>query len=300
LIATLVTHRLLVSLAAVSIVVPGAGVQAPPREAKSALVVTAAARATQPGEVVVLTISGPAAASGIAVRALGQSWAAYRADASTWRALVGIDLETLPKTYSAVVTAGDGPAAARAAHDLVVKAKTFATRTLTVDDVFVNPPASEQGRIKEEAARLAAIWAHVSPERLWSAGFVAPVPETANSAFGKRSVVNGQPGSPHSGADFPSPAGEAVKAPGGGRVVLAEELYYSGNTVIIDHGLGLYSLLAHLSAIAVRKDDTVTPGDVVGKAGATGRVTGPHLHWSVRLGGARVDPLSLLAMFGAR
>jgi murein DD-endopeptidase MepM/ murein hydrolase activator NlpD len=273
--------------------------QAPPRPAPPTLVVTAAARAIQPGEVVVLTIAAPEATSAVEVRALGQSWAAYRADATTWRALVGIDLDTAPKTYSAVVTAGAGPSAARATYNLTVKAHAFATRTLTVDDAFVNPPASVQGRIQKEAARLTAIWSHVSPERLWSAGFVAPVPEAANSAFGKRSVMNGQPGSPHSGADFPSPTGEAVKAPGGGRVVLAEELYYSGNTVIIDHGLGLYSLLAHLSAITVREGEEVTPGQLVGKVGATGRVTGPHLHWSVRLGGARVDPLSILALIGA-
>jgi murein DD-endopeptidase MepM/ murein hydrolase activator NlpD len=273
--------------------------QAPARAVTPPLVVTAAARAIQPGEVVVLTVTAPEAASAIEVRAFGQSWAAYRADATTWRALVGIDLETAPKVYAAVVTAGAGPSAARATYNLAVKAHTFATRTLTVDEAFVNPPASVQGRIKEEAARLTSIWNHVSAERLWSAGFVAPVPEAANSAFGKRSVMNGQPGSPHSGADFPSPPGESVKAPGAGRVMLAEEFYYSGNTVIIDHGLGLYSLLAHLSAITVREGEMVTPGQLVGKVGATGRVTGPHLHWSVRLGGARVDPLSILALLGA-
>ncbi|PYV08096.1 MAG: hypothetical protein DMG07_26805, partial [Acidobacteria bacterium] len=94
---------------------------------------------------------------------------------------------------------------------------------------------------------------------------------------------------------FDAPAGAAVRAPSGGRVALAEDLYYSGNTVILDHGLGLYSYLAHLSRIAVVPGAQVKPGDLVGAVGATGRVTGPHLHWSVRLSGARVDPLSLLS-----
>jgi murein DD-endopeptidase MepM/ murein hydrolase activator NlpD len=274
--------------------------QAPSPQARPAVTIAAAARSIQPGELVVLNITAPEAPDDLEVRAFGRSWSAYRADATTWRALVGIDLDTARKTYPAVVTAGNGPMAAKATYNLVVKAKAFATRTLTVDDAFVNPPASVQARIQEEAARLTAIWNHASPEPLWAAGFIAPVPEAANSAFGKRSVMNGQPGSPHSGADFPSPPGEAVKAPGAGRVALAEELYYSGNTVIIDHGLGLYSLLAHLSAITVREGDAVTAGHVVGKVGATGRVTGPHLHWSVRLGGARVDPLAVIALLGAR
>jgi murein DD-endopeptidase MepM/ murein hydrolase activator NlpD len=295
-----VSYRLVAAFVAPLVAAPCVFAQAPSPGPAPALTVTAAARSIQPGEVVVLTIAAPEAIRAVEISALGKSWPAYRADATTWRALVGIDLDTAPRTYAAVVTAGSGPSAARATYSLAVKPKAFDTRTLTVDDAFVNPPASAQGRIKEEAARLTAIWGHVSAERLWSAGFVPPVPEAPNSAFGKRSVMNGQPGSPHSGADFPSPPGEAVKAPGAGRIVLAEELYYSGNTVIIDHGLGLYSLLAHLSSIAARSGETVTAGHVVGKVGATGRVTGPHLHWSVRLGGARVDPLSLVALLGAR
>jgi murein DD-endopeptidase MepM/ murein hydrolase activator NlpD len=112
-------------------------------------------------------------------------------------------------------------------------------------------------------------------------------------------VFNGQSRGSHSGADFLSPAGTPVKAPNAGRVVLARDLYYTGNTVIIDHGLGLFSLLAHLSQIDVKAGDTVAAGDVIGKVGATGRVTGPHLHWTVRDNNARVDPLSLLYVLGA-
>ena len=93
-------------------------------------------------------------------------------------------------------------------------------------------------------------------------------------------------------------AGTPVKAPSAGRVVIAKDLYFSGNTVVIDHGLGVFSLLAHLSVIDVQPGASVKAGDVVGKVGATGRVTGPHLHWAVRLGGARVDPMSLLAVMG--
>ena len=124
------------------------------------------------------------------------------------------------------------------------------------------------------------------------------MPQEANSAFGTRSIFNGQARSPHGGADFPSPAKTPVHSPNRGRVVLAKDLYYTGGTVVVDHGLGLVSLFAHLSRIDVSEGDLVAHGQVVGLVGATGRVTGAHLHWTLRLGGARVDPLSLLAVLG--
>jgi len=124
------------------------------------------------------------------------------------------------------------------------------------------------------------------------------VPGEANSGFGTRSIFNGEPRSAHSGADFLSGTGTPVKAPNAGRIVAARDLYFTGNTVIIDHGMGLFSMLAHLSRLDVREDEVVTAGQVVGAVGATGRVTGPHLHWALRAGGARVDPVSLLALLG--
>ena len=93
-------------------------------------------------------------------------------------------------------------------------------------------------------------------------------------------------------------SGTPIHSPNAGRIAVARDLYFSGNTVIIDHGLGLFSMLAHMSAIDVHEGDRVTPGQVLGRVGATGRVTGPHLHWAVRAGGARVDPLSVLSVLG--
>ena len=126
-----------------------------------------------------------------------------------------------------------------------------------------------------------------------------PVPGVANSAFGTRSVFNGKPRNAHGGADFLSPAGTPVQSPNAGRIAIARALYFSGNTVVIDHGLGLFSMLAHLSTIDVHEGDMVTAGEVIGQVGATGRVTGPHLHWAVRANDARIDPLSLMALLGA-
>ena len=121
-----------------------------------------------------------------------------------------------------------------------------------------------------------------------------PVPGEVISAFGKRSVYNGQPRSPHRGADFRGATGTPIRAPNAGKVVLASDLYYTGNTVILDHGLGLYSYFGHMSAISVEEGALVQTGEIVGKVGATGLVTGPHLHWTVCLVGVRIDPLSLV------
>jgi murein DD-endopeptidase MepM/ murein hydrolase activator NlpD len=261
--------------------------------------VTAASKSVRPGDLVVLTIATAAPTTSVRVRAFGRDLRPFAVDARTWRVLVGIDLETAPGTHSMAIEAGDTPAVTHTTYRLIVTPRKFPTRTLTVDPAFVNPPASALPRIERETAELNQLWANSAATHLWDGPFSRPVPDAANSAFGTRSILNGQPRSPHSGADFNSATGTPIKAPNGGRVVLAGDRYFTGNTVMIDHGLTLFSLFAHLSEIAVHVGDVVKTDDVIGKVGATGRVTGPHLHWSVRVNGARVDPLSLLAILGS-
>ncbi len=245
----------------------------------------------------VLTITLPRPADRLLVHAFDRDIAAFRAGTRTWRAIVGIDLDVAPGVHAVAVDAGAG---LHAAHDLDVRSRQYPTRRLTVDESFVNPPPSVLARIEQETARLSAIWQASASDRLWTAPFVRPVPQRANSRFGTRSVFNGEPRNPHGGADFLSPLGTPVRAPNAGQVVLADELYFSGNTVIIDHGLGLFSLLAHLSSIAVHEGDRIPAGTIVGRVGATGRVTGPHLHWAVRANDARVDPIAILTLLGRR
>jgi murein DD-endopeptidase MepM/ murein hydrolase activator NlpD len=263
-------------------------------QAGQALTVTAQSRAVEPGELVLLTIVAPAPVGRMRVRAFETDLQPWRKNDVTWQVLVGIDLDVAPGAHGVAIEAG----ALRTTHDLTVRARTFPTRRLTVDPGFVDPPAAVRDRIAAEAARLTAIWRNRTPAPYWSSPFVRPVPHESNSAFGTRSVFNGQARSPHGGADFSSPAGTPVKAPNAGRVVLAGDLYYTGGTVVIDHGLGLISLVAHLSSVEVAEGDLVEAGAVVGKVGATGRVTGAHLHWTVRACGARVDPMSLLDVLG--
>jgi murein DD-endopeptidase MepM/ murein hydrolase activator NlpD len=174
-----------------------------------------------------------------------------------------------------------------------VEQARFQTRRLQVADRYADPPASVIDRILKEARTLEDLFAHSQSERLWRGPFSMPVPGPSTSSYGRLTVLNGKPGSRHQGADFRAPLGTPVTAPNAGVVVLASDLYYAGGTVVLDHGQGLVSLFAHLSRIGVEVGARVEPGAELGRAGATGRVTGPHLHWAMRLHGTSVDPLSL-------
>lgn len=254
------------------------------------------ARAIQPGEVVRLDISGPRPVSALQVRAFDRVVPVVRVGADRWRALVGIDLDVQPGNYLVAIdtTLEDG---AKVVHEqtLTVEGKEFPTRQLRVAPQFVNPPPGVQARIERERRRLGALFRAVTPEARWEGPFQRPIEVGVISGFGVRSVFNGEPRAPHGGADFASPAGTPVLAPAGGLVVMAEPLYFTGRTVVVDHGVGLISLFAHLSRIDVRVGGGVVAGERLGLVGATGRVTGPHLHWTVRLQGARVDPMSVIA-----
>ena len=214
----------------------------------------------------------------------------------TWRALVGVDVNHAPgteafRTHVATATARE----LAITGTIEVTARVFPTRRLRVAPQFVDPSPSELERIRSEAQRLDGLFNTVTPADHIEV-FVPPLPGVPGGNFGSRSIFNGEARAPHAGADFRGATGTPIPAPAAGRVVLAEDLFFTGNTVVIDHGLGLYSLLAHLSRIDVTPGRTLARGDVVGLLGATGRVTGPHLHWTVRLGGARVDPLRVVAL----
>ena len=260
------------------------------------LTVAHRARSLQPGEVVMLTMESTRPLRDVQVAAFDRAFRCFEtADPLKRSGLVGIDLDTKPGRYVVNVTGLDADGkAVTVEYPVTVEPKTFATRTLTVDQQFVTPPREALARIQRESERVRAIFDAVSPDRYWTGPFVLPVPGRPISEFGKRSVYNGQPRSPHAGTDFAGATGTPVKAPNAGKVALAANLFYSGNTIILDHGQGLYSYFGHLSAFSVREGDRVAAGDLVGKVGATGLVTGPHLHWSVRLAGTRVDPLSLV------
>lgn len=244
-----------------------------------------------------VTVTPSGRVASLEVEGFGRSTAFWPAGgAGSRQALVGIPIDTPPGARHLEVraTGADGLRAVSRV-ELEVKPGQFTTRELRVDNRFVNPPASAAARIRREAQTLARLFAQVRPGRLWQGPFAAPVPGRSSSSFGRLSVFNGEPRGRHQGADFEAATGTPVVAPNAGEVLLAKNLYFAGNSVLLDHGEGLYSFFAHLSRIAVKVGARVERGDRLGAAGATGRVTGPHLHWAVRLRGTSVDPLSLMA-----
>ncbi len=259
--------------------------------------ITHQARGVFPGEAVLVRVVPSVPVSDIRGAVFGGIVRFYQADDTSWEGLVGVDLLVEPGSYDLAlqITPVAGTPVERD-YPLVVEDKAYPTRQLTVAPRYVEPPPDVSARIARESQEQQAIFADASDERLWRGPWGTPVPGRATSAFGSRSVFNGQPRSPHSGADFRAAEGTPVVAPNVGRVVLTGDTYFSGGSVILDHGWGLYSYFAHLSKILVDKGDLVEPGQTVGQAGATGRVTGPHLHWTLRLNGARVDPLSLIEL----
>ena len=250
-----------------------------------------------PGSVALVSVTSTQDLKALTGEAAGHAvrfWSA--ASPKEWNGLVGINLDSAPGAVPLTIH-GTTAAGLRGTTSvsLSVARYKFETRRIEVDPKLVNPPQEELARIKEESKAMADAFAVVTPERYWHGSFDAPVPGTATSSFGRLTITNGKPAGRHQGADFRAATGTPVKAPNGGRVVIARNLYFAGNTVIIDHGLGVFSLLAHLSRIDVAPGATVARGDVVGESGATGRVTGPHLHWAVRLGDISVDPVALMS-----
>jgi len=256
-------------------------------------------RSLQPGEVVVFEIRSSLPLAKMELSAFERSFPAFahNEDGLQWTCLVGIDGDAEPGKYEfrlrGVYREGDAVIASRT---LNVLPKEFPTRSLSVEPKYVTPPAEVLERIRKEREVVDAVFTSIRPEKLWHGPFKAPVPGEVISEFGKRTVFNGQPRSSHSGTDFRGAVGTPIRAPNAGIVVLTGDLYYSGKTVILDHGMGLYSYLGHMSAITVEEGAHVETGDVVGKVGATGRVTGPHPLWTVRLRISRVDPVSLMTV----
>lgn len=160
---------------------------------------------------------------------------------------------------------------------------------------MVNPSAEALARIQREGAMIAAVRAMDSPEPLFAGGFVWPARGPISGVYGSQRILNGEPKRPHFGVDVAGPVGTPVTAPAVGIVVLAEDdLYYTGGTVMLDHGHGLTSIFLHMSLVTVRLDERVAQGDLIGRIGASGRATGPHLDWRLNLFKTRLDPQLLV------
>jgi len=209
-----------------------------------------------------------------------------------WTALVGLALSTTPGQYHIRVQQ-------RGRNDyhvaFSIQDKRYRTQRLRIKNKrFVDPSAKDLKRIWKEKALIQSYFRHYTePDRSLQA-FVRPTPGRRSSSFGLRRIFNGKARKPHSGMDIAAATGTPVQAPAAGTVIAVGDYFFNGRSVFIDHGQGLVSMFCHLSKITVQPGQTVQRLDQVGKVGATGRVTGPHLHWSLSLNDARVDPALFL------
>lgn len=213
-------------------------------------------------------------------------------------ALIGIDLETKPGSHVwkvGVVEPGREPRNARGS--VTIARRSFTQERLTLPKTMVDLDPETEKRAIAETRQLTTLYRTVTPERLWRGKFTKPVGTRApGTGFGARRIINGQPRSPHSGIDFAAPLGAPVVAANAGRVALVAEFFFPGRLVILDHGLGLYTLYFHLDTTTVVEGVRVDRGQTIGTVGSTGRATGPHLHFGAVVGSARIDPVTLLGL----
>lgn len=240
---------------------------------------------------------------GVAVIDLGPSTARPKAriggvpalvvgDTAQWTAVLGIPLSAAPGRIEWHVSrSGEGDTA----QSFTIDAGAYAEQRLTVPPGKVDLSKKDLARYERERVHLAAVTATHSDTTPASLSMRQPTAGPRSSSFGLRRFFNGQSRNPHSGMDFAAPTGTPVSAAAAGRVIDVGDYFFNGNTVWLDHGGGLLTMYCHLSATAVKPGDQVEPGDAIGSVGATGRATGPHLHWSISLNRVMVDPALFLA-----
>lgn len=209
-----------------------------------------------------------------------------------WHAIVGIPLSAEPGDQAVAVRYAD---ATENRYTFRVEPKEYAAQHITLSNKRqVNPSARDLRRIERENKRMRAVFAHYDARAVDQAIFEQPADGEISGTFGLRRFFNGEPRQPHSGVDFAAPVGTPVRAPADATVVLTGNFFFNGQSIFLDHGQGVISMMNHLSRIDVRDGQAVTRGEVIGAVGATGRATGPHLHWTLSLNNARVDPLLFL------
>lgn len=215
-----------------------------------------------------------------------------------YAALAGIDLETKPGKTAWKVGAVDAAGSPRkASGTITVRSRKFAVQRLTLPAHMVDLDPQTERRAVAEAGRLRTLYETLSPERLWRGRFTRPVGGPGlGVGYGSRRIINNQPRAPHVGIDFSAEPGTPVVAANRGRVALIADFFFAGRLIILDHGLGLYTLYFHLDGVEAAEGSIVERGQTIGTVGATGRATGPHLHFGAQLRRARVDPADLFAL----
>ena len=249
------------------------------------------------GGVALLVVHGPPDGSSAEGTIGGRPLNFFR-EAGGYAALVGFDMELAAGRQPWRVEIREPGRPARSLSGVVpVGRREFPVQRLTLPTPMVDLDPDTERRAVAETETLRRLYRTITPERLWRGSFVRPIDgDEAGTGFGSRRIINGQPRSPHGGTDYAAPRGTPVMAVNDGRVGLVGDYFFPGRLVVVDHGLGLYTLYFHLEETRVEVGQRVARGQLLGTVGSTGRATGPHLHFGAQVGPARVDPERLLAL----
>jgi hypothetical protein len=252
----------------------------------------------QQGSVAFLTVEFERTPLQVSGGFIGKNLSFFKSDnPKIWYAVAGADLETQPGTYDLAVRAVmPGGRVERSLKKVDIAAGNFRTGPVDVPENFVEPDAGSQKKIAKDQVLKERAFSHFIPAPQWSGDFVTPVQGKPTDSFGMTHIFNEELTSTHRGTDFPVVEGSPVVVSNSGTVVLAGEMFYEGNCVIVDHGQRLFTIYMHMSKIDVKVGDKLAKGDRLGLSGQTGRATGPHLHMGVRWNGAYLDPTKLLAL----
>jgi len=249
------------------------------------------------GDVAWVHVQGPGNAAAIE-GVLGSRTLTFFPYAGGQAAVVGIDLETKPGVEGwrlAILEPGREPR--KLTGRVTIQRRDFPVQKLTLPTAMVDLDPETERRAVSEGERLRTLYGTITPERLWRGHFVRPVAgHEPPNGFGARRIINGKPRAPHGGTDYAAERGTPVVATNSGRVALVADFFFPGRLVVVDHGLGLYTLYFHLDSVAVTDGEMVDRGQRLGTVGATGRATGPHLHFGAQVAGARIDPAALLSL----
>ena len=250
------------------------------------------------GQVLVVKVQGEEQATEVKGTFLSRTIPFFRefrpGEPSGYIGLLGIDMQDDPGTYELAVEVKQGEKAKQLSFNILVAKEKFTVEHLNLPKEKVDLDEKAVARWKAEQQLVQQALEENSRLKLWHSNFVEPVNGKRTGIFGSVRIMNGKPRNPHNGEDIGAPMGADVAATNDGIVRVTVDHIFSGKGVFVDHGLGFYSMYFHLSEILVKDGDLVTAGQIIGKVGATGRATGPHLHWGVKLNGARVNPYSLL------
>ena len=241
-----------------------------------------------PGDIMIVTVRG---VNGPVDGAFNGRKIYFNPSKDVFRAVVGIDLFIEPGSYPLDVAA----IGSTEHRTIVVQKKEYPVQHLKLPKDMVELSPENEARVARELKLTSSLWPNETG-RVWDGGFINPREGKISTLFGVRRFMNMIPKNPHTGVDVEAEEGEQVRAPNNGVVALVDDLYYSGNSVVLDHGQGLYTMFFHLSKVLVKPGQQIKKGEVIALVGSTGRSTGAHLHWGVRVQGARVDPMELIKL----